>query len=144
MLQCKTIYTNKTLLSFSDRSIYDLMVEKMLLLWLNSKACEEHWITWTTVRNFSHILSLPYFSSEWFSIFCFLLCARCWLCCCGWITKLEGSISLPYLIGNRQICYSYISALIFGWRDVIPFLKGNDINKKPVIIYIDFQVTISK
>ena len=74
--------------------------------------------------------------------FCFLLCARCWICCCGWITKLEGSISLPYCIGNRQISYSYISALIFGWMDVIPFLKGNGINKKPIIVYIDFQVTM--
>ena len=30
------------------------------------------------------------------------------------------------------------------WIIVIPFLKGNGINKKPIIIYIDFQVTISK
>ena len=28
MLQCKTIYPSKTLLSFSDRSIYYLMMEK--------------------------------------------------------------------------------------------------------------------
>ena len=42
MLQYKTIYPNKTSLSFSGRSIYDLMVEKMFLLWLYSKACVEH------------------------------------------------------------------------------------------------------
>ena len=83
----------------------------------------------------------PIFPVNGLVFFCFLLCVRCWLCCCGCITKLEGSILLPYLIGNRQLCYSYISALIFGWIDVIPFLKGNGINKKPIIIYI---VTISK
>ena len=27
---------------------------------------------------------------------------------------------------------------------MIPFLKGKSVNKKPVIIYSDFQVTISK
>ena len=37
-----------------------------------------------------------------------------------------------------------MSALIFGWMDLISFLKGNGINKKPIIIYIVFQVTISK
>ena len=26
----------------------------------------------------------------------------------------------------------------------MPFLKGNGINKNPIIIYIDFEVTISK
>ena len=143
MLQWKTIYWNETSLSFSYRSIYDLMVEKMLLLWLNFKACGEHftiWLWWATVRSFSHILLLPYFSI----LFCFLVHARCLLCCCGWITKLEGNISLPYLIGNHQICYSYISALMFGWMDVMPVPKGNDINKKPIIIYIDFQFIISK
>ena len=72
------------------------------------------------------------------------MCERCWLCCCGSITKLEGSISLPYLIGYRQICCSYVSALNFWWMDVIPFLKGNGINKKIINIYIDFQVTISR
>ena len=119
----------------------------MLLLWLNSKACGEHftiWLWWATGRRFSHILSLPYFPSEWFSFFCFLLCTRCLFCCCGQITKVEGSISLPYLIGNWQICYSYVSTLIFGWMNVIPFLIGNGINKKLVIVYINFQVTISK
>ena len=147
MLQFKTIYPNETSLYFSDKSIYYLMVEKMLLLWLNSKACGEHftiWLWWATVRSFSHIFSLPYFPSKRFSTFYFLPCARCFLCCCGWITKLEGSISLPYLIDNRQICYSYVSTLIFGWMERIPFLKGNGIHKKPIIIYIDFQVAISK
>ena len=52
--------------------------------------------------------------------------------------------SLPHLMGNRQICYSYISVLIFGWMDVITFLKGEGTNKKPIIIYIDFHVAISK
>ena len=75
--------------------------------------------------------------------FCFLLCSRCWLCCCGWITKLDENISLPYLIGNRQRCYVYSSALRFGWMDMISG-KENGINKNPIIIYIDFQVTISK
>ena len=135
MLQCKTIYPNKTSLSFRDRSIYGLMVVKMLLLLLNFKAWEEHftiWLSWATLRRFSHILPLPYFSSEWFSIFCFLLCAKCWLCYCGWITKFEGSISRPYLLGNHQRCHLFNSALIFGWM-------GNGINKKPIIIYIDLK-----
>ena len=148
MLQCKTIYPNKTsLLPFSDRSIYYLMEEKMLLLWLNSKACGEHftiWPWWATVRSVVTSCLCPTFPVNDLALFCFLLCARCWLCCCGWITKLKRSISPPYLIGNRQICYLYISAIIFGWMDVIPFLKGNGINKKPIIIYIDFQVTMSK
>ena len=74
----------------------------------------------------------PTFPVNGLVFFCFLLCVRCLLCYCGCVTKLEGSISLPYLIGNLQICYSYISALIFGWMDVIPFLKGNGINKKPI------------
>ena len=87
---------------------------------------------------------MPYFPSKWFSTFLFSAACCVWLCWCGWITKLEGSISLPHLIGNRQICYSYISALIFGCMNVILFLKGNGISKKPIIIYIDFQVTISK
>ena len=86
----------------------------------------------------------PTFPVNNLAFFCFLLCARCWLCCCDWITKLKGSISPTYLIGIHQICYLYISALIFEWMDVILFLKGNGINKKPIIIYIDFQVTISK
>ena len=66
--------TNKTSLSFLDRSIYDLMVEKLLPLWLNSKACGEHftvWLSCTTVRTFSHILSFPYSPSEWFNMFLF-------------------------------------------------------------------------
>ena len=84
----------------------------------------------------------PIFPVNVLVFFCFLLCAWYWLCCCGWITKLEGSILLPYVIGSRQICYSYISALIFGWRDVILFLKRNGINWKRITIYIDFQVTI--
>ena len=137
MLQCKTIYPNKTSLSFSDRSIYYLMVEKMLLLWLNSKASGEQftmWLWWTTVRSFSHILCKLYFPSEWLNIFCFL-CARCWLCCCDWITKREGNISLLYFICNRQTCYVYISVLIFGWMDMIPFLKGKGINKKNNYLY---------
>ena len=37
-----------------------------------------------------------------------------------------------------------IYALIFVWMDMISFLKENGINKKHIIIYIDFQVTISK
>ena len=28
--------------------------------------------------------------------------------------------------------------------DIAPFLKGSGINKKPISIYIDFQVTVSK
>ena len=44
------------LLSFSNRSAYDLIVEKVLLLWLNSIACGEHFTIWlwqATVRSFS-------------------------------------------------------------------------------------------
>ena len=118
--------------------------KKMLLLWLNFKAWGKHftiWPWWTTVKSFCLSSTFPVNDSVFF---CFLLCARCWLCCCGWITKLDGKISLPYLIGNRQRCYAYISALSFGWMYMIPFLKGNGINKKPNIIYIDFQVTFSK
>ena len=146
MLQCKTIYPNKTLLSFSDKSIYYLMVEKMLLLWLNSKACGEHFTILGGQLSEVLVTSClcPTFPVNGLVFFCFLLCGRSWLCCCGWITKLEGRVSLPYLIGNRQISYSYISALIFGWMDVMPFLKRNGSNKRPIIIYIDFQVTISK
>ena len=45
---------------------------------------------------------------------------------------------------KKTIHQFIISALLFGWMYVIPFLKGNGINKKPIINDIDFQVTISK
>ena len=65
-----------------------------------------------------------------------MLCVRCWDC--RWV------VSLLYLTGSRQAGYWYSSALIFGWLDMIPVLKGNGINKKPNNDYIDFWVTISK
>ena len=53
--------------------------------------------------------------------FYFLLCARCWLCSCGWITKLDGNIYLPHLSRNHQRSYAYIFAPFkssFLWRIV--------------------------
>ena len=118
MLQWKTIYPSKTLLSFSDRSIYYLMVEKNVVAMAKFQSVRGAFHHLTFMDNCQKFCVTscvsPTVPVNDLAFFCFLLCTRCWLCCCGWITQLEENISLPYLIGNRQTLYAYISALIVG------------------------------
>ena len=60
------------------------------------------------------------------------------------VCKVLGLLLGFLLKSSRQACYSHSSALIFGWLDLIPILKGNGNNKNPVNIYIDFQVITSE
>ena len=105
MQHCNTIYRNKPSLSFSDRSIYDLMVEEILLLIAKLQSI--------STSNFdvqmSEILVIlclcPTYSVNDLVIFTLLLRAKCCGCFCGWITKRKWSISLP---GRKSLNMLYL------------------------------------
>ena len=119
MLQWKAIYLNKTSLPLRQ---VNLRLDK-------KKCCYCGWILKyegsISPSNFDEQLSeilvtclCPTISVNGSELLCFLLCSRALGCYCGWIRKYKGSISLPNLIGNHRMWYSYITALILGWMAV--------------------------
>ena len=113
--------TNKTLLSFSDRSIYFLMAEKMLLLWLNSIVWGEHFII-DFDGQLSEILVTSCLSSTFpvndivFFVFC----------CVQGVAFVAVAALLSLKVIARDAIY-----LHFFWENGYDTsLKGNGINKK--------------